>query len=146
MAFTPGNAALTAVELGLAASDAGAGGLDVRPDAPRTSAARGRWLLTPVVAVLGLARVGATYENVILVRDQDTYPAPGTSYEVGGHRLHLDCRGHGGPTVVLFNGLGEVSASWARIADEVGRTTRVCAYDRAGQGWSQDSRAAPRTA
>ena len=39
---------------------------------------------------------------------------------------------------MLFNGLGEISASWARITDEVGTTTRVCAYDRAGQGWSDD--------
>ena len=66
-------------------------------------------------------------------------PPPGQTYEVGGHRLHLDCRGQGGPTVVLFNGLGEISASWARITDQVGTTTRVCAYDRAGQGWSEDA-------
>ena len=57
---------------------------------------------------------------------------------MGGHRLYLDCRGHGGPTVVLFNGLGEVTASWARIVPQVDATTRVCAYDRAGQGWSGD--------
>ena len=29
-------------------------------------------------------------------------------------------------------------ASWARILDGVAPTTRVCAYDRAGQGWSDD--------
>jgi pimeloyl-ACP methyl ester carboxylesterase len=57
---------------------------------------------------------------------------------VGDHRLHLDCRGNGGPTVVLFNGLGENSASWAGIVDQVDDTTRVCAYDRAGQAWSDD--------
>ncbi len=62
---------------------------------------------------------------------------------MAGHRLHLDCRGQGGPTVVLFNGLGEISASWARITDEVGATTRVCAYDRAGQGWSEDAEQSP---
>ena len=42
------------------------------------------------------------------------------------------------PTVVLFNGLGEISASWARITARSAHTTRVCAYDRAGQGWSDD--------
>ena len=57
---------------------------------------------------------------------------------MGDHRLHIDCRGAGGPTVVLFNGMGEFSASWARITDQVSDTTRVCAYDRAGQGWSDD--------
>ena len=32
--------------------------------------------------------------------------------------------------------MGEISASWARISGRVADTTRVCAYDRAGQGWS----------
>ena len=57
---------------------------------------------------------------------------------MGDHDLHLDCRGQGQPTVVLVSGLGEFSASWARIVDGVAPTTRVCAYDRAGQGWSDD--------
>jgi len=98
-----------------------------------------RWTLTPVVAVLALAAVSATYENVTVVRDQHAFPAaPGRTYDVGGHRLYLDCHGHGSPTVVLSNGLGEVAASWARIVAGVDDTTRVCAYDRAGQGWSED--------
>lgn len=104
----------------------------------RSLSGRGRWLITPVIAVLALASVGATHENIGLTRDQDTHEAPGTRYDVGGHQLHLDCHGHGGPTVVLFNGLGEISASWARITTPVAETTRVCAYDRAGQGWSDD--------
>ncbi|MGZ5400222.1 MAG: alpha/beta fold hydrolase [Nocardioides sp.] len=105
----------------------------------RSLTGRGRWLLTPIIAALALASIGATVENLTLTRDQDTYAAPGTRYDVGGHQLHLDCHGHGGPTVVLFNGLGEISASWARITTPVAETTRVCAYDRAGQGWSDDA-------
>ena len=105
----------------------------------RSLAGRGRWLLTPVVVLLGVASVGATYENVSLVRDQGTYAAPGRLVEVNGHRLHLDCHGQGGPTVVLVNGMGGVSGSWARVTDQLGATTRVCAYDRAGQGWSEDA-------
>ena len=99
---------------------------------------RGRWLLTPVLVVLAAASVGATAENVAAGRIESTYPAPGETYAVGDHRLHLYCQGTGGPTVVLFNGMGEFSASWARITDPVSATTRVCAYDRAGQGWSDD--------
>ena len=99
---------------------------------------RGRWLLTPVVVFLAVASIGATAENVVADRIESTYPAPGKTYAVGDHRLHLDCQGTGGPTVVLFNGMGEFSASWARITDPVSTTTRVCAYDRAGQGWSDD--------
>lgn len=97
----------------------------------------GRWMLLPVVAVLGLASVGATYENIAERSDRGTYPAPGESYQVDGHRMHLNCHGHGGPTVVLSNGLGGTSATWARIAGPLGQSTRVCAYDRPGQGWSE---------
>jgi pimeloyl-ACP methyl ester carboxylesterase len=99
----------------------------------------GRWLLLPVVAVLGISAIGASFEDLALRHDQQIYTAPGVTYEVGGHRLHLDCRGAGGPTVVLQNGLGEISASWIRITGQVARNTRVCAYDRAGQGWSEDA-------
>ena len=98
----------------------------------------GRWLLTPVLVVLAATSVGATVENIAEVRTDNTYAAPGKLVDVGGHRLHIDCQGHGGPTVVLFNGLGEISATWARITEQVSPTTRVCAYDRAGQGWSND--------
>ncbi len=98
-----------------------------------------RWMLIPVVAVLGLASVGATYENIAERSDQGTYPPTGAIYQVNGHRMHLDCHGNGGPTVVLFNGLGETSATWARIAGPVDQTTRVCAYDRPGQGWSEET-------
>jgi pimeloyl-ACP methyl ester carboxylesterase len=138
LAFTPENAAMTQlswvwppVALALA--------VWMFVQLRRTLSGRGRWLLTPVVAVLGLAAVGATYENITLLADQDTYTAPGKTYDVDGHQLHLDCHGHGGPTVVLSNGLGEISASWARVTDQVGDSTRVCAYDRAGQGWSTDA-------
>jgi pimeloyl-ACP methyl ester carboxylesterase len=139
LAFIPENVAMTRlgwvwppVALALAAW------LSVRMRRALTGPSR--WLLTPVVAVLALAALGATYENVGLLGDRDAYPAPGHTYEVEGHRLHLDCRGHGAPTVVLFNGLGEISASWARVTRPVAETGRVCAYDRAGQGWSDDAK------
>jgi len=104
----------------------------------RALSGRGRWLLTPVLVVLAAASAGAMTQDLSVLRDHDAYPAPGRSYSVGDHRLHLECRGHGSPTVVLFNGLGEISASWDRISEQVDDTTRVCAYDRAGQGWSDD--------
>src|SRR5215831_18407903 len=79
------------------------------------------------------------YESVALAHDQRTYVMPGRSYDVGGYRLHLNCTGSGSPTVVLQSGLGEPSPMWSRIAPAVAHTTRVCAYDRAGQGWSDDA-------
>lgn len=99
---------------------------------------RVRWLLYPVVISVAVGAVGALSETVSRAYDQGANPAPGTLYDVGGHRLHLSCTGTGGPTVVLESGLGGTSPGWARVTDEVDRTTRVCAYDRAGQGWSDD--------
>jgi pimeloyl-ACP methyl ester carboxylesterase len=105
----------------------------------RLAAGRGRWLLYPVVALTALAAVGGAVETVGLAADQRGSAMPGQLYDVGGYRLHLACTGSGSPTVVLQSGLGGTSASWARIAPAVAGTTRVCAYDRAGQGWSEDA-------
>ncbi len=102
------------------------------------AAGSGRWLLYPVAALMAAASVGGGLETVALASDRSSYPMPGHTYDVGGYRLHLVCTGSGGPTVVLQSGLGEMSSSWARIAPAVADTTRVCAYDRAGQGWSED--------
>src|SRR4051812_6933233 len=100
---------------------------------------RTRLLVYPVLAVLVLASVGALIENVALTRDATTTAMPGALYDVGGHRLHLTCTGTGSPTVVLESGLGGSSPLWAPIAAATSGTTRVCAYDRAGQGWSDDA-------
>ncbi|MFN2504698.1 MAG: alpha/beta fold hydrolase [Acidimicrobiales bacterium] len=97
------------------------------------------WLLYPVVAFLALGAVGGGYETVQLSLDRRSYAMPGQSYDVGGHRLHLNCTGTGSPTVVLANGLGETSPEWAWIATALAADTRVCAYDRAGQGWSENA-------
>jgi pimeloyl-ACP methyl ester carboxylesterase len=107
--------------------------------ARRAMPMRARWLLYPVVAALAVTAVGGTIESVALARDEGRYPMPGATYDVGGHRLHLSCTGAGSPTVVLENGLGETSPLWSGITAQVARTTRVCAYDRAGQGWSGDA-------
>jgi pimeloyl-ACP methyl ester carboxylesterase len=96
-------------------------------------------MLYPVLALLALAAVGGGYQSVRTAHDRSTYAMPGQSYDVGGHRLHLNCVGTGSPTVVLENGLSESSPYWSRITAAVGRSTRVCAYDRAGQGWSEDA-------
>ena len=98
---------------------------------------RARWLLVPVLAVLGLSAVGAVGGNVLAQARSDTMAMPGRLYDVGGHRLHLSCTGTGSPTVVLESGLGASSPLWTPIAGATAGTTRVCAYDRAGTGWSE---------
>ena len=80
---------------------------------------------------------GASTEAVTRWRTARRYPAPGRLVDIGGRRLQLDCRGAGSPTVVLEAGLDYLgSLSWAAVHDSLARTTRVCAYSRAGIMWS----------
>jgi len=97
------------------------------------------WLIYPVLAVLALGAVGGVYQSIAVAADHHTDAAPGRSVDVGGRTLHLNCQGTGSPTVILESGLGENSTAWAWISQGIAPTTRVCAYDRAGQGWSQDA-------
>ena len=71
-------------------------------------------------------------------------PAPGALIDVGGHRLHLHCRGAGGPPVVFDAALGASSLSWTYVLPEVAAFSRACAFDRAGFAWS-DAGPLPRT-
>ncbi|NLF13349.1 MAG: alpha/beta hydrolase [Anaerolineaceae bacterium] len=86
--------------------------------------------------ILVLAAAAAVYQALAARAEERAYPPPGQLVDVGGHRLHLYCLGEGSPTVILESGAGEATPLWAWIQPEVARTTRVCAYDRAGFGWS----------
>jgi pimeloyl-ACP methyl ester carboxylesterase len=99
-------------------------------------------VLFGLIVVLGL--VGASYEAIAAAGDARRYPPPGQLVDVGGERLHIQCVGTGSPTVVLDAGLSGSSLDWNLVQPELGRTTRVCAYDRAGMGWS-DPGPQPRT-
>jgi pimeloyl-ACP methyl ester carboxylesterase len=91
--------------------------------------------LAPGALILGLRARRA-------VRQQT--PPPGRMVDIGGYHLHVNCVGSGGPVVVLDPGIGEFSSGWAEIQRELAGSTTVCAYDRAGLGWSEQSHR-PRT-
>jgi pimeloyl-ACP methyl ester carboxylesterase len=61
--------------------------------------------------------------------------------DVGGYRLHIKCVGNGSPTVILEAGLGGGLNHWSKVMPDIGKFTRVCAYDRPSEG---DSDPAPR--
>ena len=71
-------------------------------------------------------------------------PLPASLYESPGRlvtlpdrrRLNIRCFGQGSPTVLLESGFGAGSFAWGRVQPIVARATRVCAYDRAGYGFS----------
>src|SRR6185503_8412954 len=93
-----------------------------------------KWLFG---AFILLVITGAGYQLVGMVLDRMHYPPPGQMVDVGGHRLHLYCIGKGSPTVVLEAAAPGWSIYWSLVQPEVAKVTRVCAYDRAGLGWSE---------
>jgi pimeloyl-ACP methyl ester carboxylesterase len=95
-----------------------------------------RALLYPAFVVLGLVAIGGIFETVVEAATSNNPPADGRTYAVAGHSLYLRCAGSGSPAVILFNGLAERTPSWAWVQRDVAPQTRVCAFDRAGQGWS----------
>ena len=97
------------------------------------------WILLVIFIILPIS--AALYQIVATAIDNRNSPPPGQLVDVGGYRLHLYCFGNnidGRPTVVLETGLGGFASSpgWAWVQPEIAKTTRVCAYDRAGLGWS----------
>ncbi|HSF83113.1 MAG TPA: alpha/beta hydrolase, partial [Anaerolineales bacterium] len=98
-------------------------------------------LLVVLILVLGTAIAGAIAKSNLAKQ----YPAPGQLVDVGGYKMHINCTGQGSPTVILAAGSLEYSLFWALVQPEVAGFTRVCAYDRAGYGWSESS-PRPRTA
>jgi pimeloyl-ACP methyl ester carboxylesterase len=97
-----------------------------------------------VVLLVALATAGFVYQQISDRRDHARTPPPGRLVDVGGHRLHIVCEGSGAPTVILDAGLGASSVGWRTVPGAVAKFTRVCAYDRAGQGYSEPG-PSPRT-
>jgi pimeloyl-ACP methyl ester carboxylesterase len=105
----------------------------------------GRVVLGLVVTLAVLAASGATYQAIATANDRRLYPPPGQLVDVGGYKLHINCVGEGSPTVILDHVGAASSAQWGLVQPEIAKTTRVCAYDRAGFGWSEPG-PAPRDA
>lgn len=68
---------------------------------------------------------------------------PGRFVDIGGRRLNLYCFGKGSPTVLMLAGGGWGAIAYSDIQPRLARTTRVCSYDRAGDGFSDLGPTAP---
>lgn len=101
-----------------------------------------RWLKGIGVGLLALVVAatlfGSIYEAVARERAHGRYPPPGRMVDIGGRKIHIDCRGTGSPTVVLESGLDTFgSLSWEKVQSSAAQLTRTCSYDRAGVMWSE---------
>jgi pimeloyl-ACP methyl ester carboxylesterase len=102
-------------------------------------------VLAALIALLAvLAVVGICYEQIALAKADRNAPPAAEMIDVGGYRLHLECAGTGSPVVVMDAALGESMHTWDKVWPDVAKTTRVCMFDRAGNGWS-DAGPMPRT-
>lgn len=93
------------------------------------------------LAVVLLIVAGLVYESIAEKNDARRFPPPGKLVAVNGHRLHVYATGRrrsGQPLVVLISGMGDWSLRWGLVQPLVAEFARVCSYDRAGCGWSDD--------
>jgi pimeloyl-ACP methyl ester carboxylesterase len=95
---------------------------------------------TAIAVALVLAACGAESTSRSLSPSPSSSPEPtGGSADVGGYELSYECRGEGAPTVILEAGLGAAGTDeFLGFIDQVAAITRVCTYDRAGTGTSDN--------
>lgn len=97
-----------------------------------------KWLAIGVfslVAVIVLA--GNGYRIYATARIEGELPPPGRMVSIGTHDMHIHCVGSGSPTVILDAGGMGFSAMWGGVMERAEDTTRLCAFDRSGMGWSE---------
>jgi len=99
----------------------------------------GRGAIGLLIFLAVVMLVGAIYQGAASASDLKKYPPPGELYDVEDYRLHLYCTGEGSPTVILEAGAGSPGLIWTFVQEEVEKSTRVCTYDRAGFGWSDQA-------
>jgi pimeloyl-ACP methyl ester carboxylesterase len=103
---------------------------------------RGRLLFIGLLMACCTSAAGA---STVAERTPDAYADPGDLVNIAeNRRLNLRCEGDGGPTVILEAGANADSTTWFRVQPLIAVRTRVCAYDRAGYGFS-DEGPKPRT-
>jgi pimeloyl-ACP methyl ester carboxylesterase len=99
------------------------------------------WAVKLPLAILAFimagALAGAVFQLLAQRADTKKFSPPGMMVSVGDHHLHIVCMGTGGPAVILDAALGASHLSWSLVQPEVAKFAQVCAYDRAGCGWSE---------
>jgi pimeloyl-ACP methyl ester carboxylesterase len=89
------------------------------------------------IALAAAALTTGGCESMLQAKAEKEHPVEGRLVDIGGRRIQIDCRGEGSPTVIFQSG-GDMlgSLAWVPVLDRVAKTTRACAYSRAGILWS----------
>ncbi|XP_060756209.1 uncharacterized protein si:dkey-122a22.2 isoform X3 [Neoarius graeffei] len=70
--------------------------------------------------------------------EQELRPRDAQLIDIGlGQKINLICKGRGHPVVLLDAPTGMSSDIWHDVQESVSQTTKVCAYDRVGLGFSR---------
>jgi pimeloyl-ACP methyl ester carboxylesterase len=104
-------------------------------------------MLTPALRAILTAALMLSIVDIVLaqlrpapavVEDKRLLPyvRPGQLVDIGGRRINLLCSGTGGSTVILMAGSASWSFTWYKTQPEIAKRARVCAFDRAGYGFS----------
>lgn len=97
-----------------------------------------QWCMSALAMSLlfaGASVVAADVSRKALPDSVYTVPALRVSV-TPARKLNVLCMGSGRPTVLLDAGAGFNMVLWRHVQGQVARITRVCAYDRAGYGFS----------
>jgi pimeloyl-ACP methyl ester carboxylesterase len=106
---------------------------------------RGVWQITrsilkwSMISLAGVMMLALLTEGLMKSLNTRNFPPPGKLYTVGEHQMHIWCEGSGEPVVLLDSGASMFSSGWRWVMPELAESTRVCAFDRSGLGWSEVS-------
>lgn len=91
--------------------------------------------------VLCLMILGPITAGLVLGGLAKDVAAPGRLVDVGGYKLHINCSGpeNGLPPVIIEAGVGMPSPMYHWYQESLSEKVKVCTYDRAGLGWSEES-------
>jgi pimeloyl-ACP methyl ester carboxylesterase len=101
------------------------------------------WTRTAALTAVAVASIVATACTGASSSSPSTSPSsPSLTFDkvdVGGYRLAYECLGDGEPTIVAEAGYDTGgTTAFAGVLQDLAATTRVCTYDRAGTGNSDD--------
>jgi pimeloyl-ACP methyl ester carboxylesterase len=88
------------------------------------------------IGLFTLLVAGAIYQQIGLLLDNQLGPPQSQIVNVEGRAVHVACAGQGPRTYVLDAGAGAGVFEWWRLQPLLLSSGRVCAFDRAGLGWS----------
>ena len=90
-------------------------------------------------ALLALASAAAQGADTAVDPIDESYATEGQWVALAdGRALNLRCSGGGEPVILLEAGGNADSSTWHRVQPALAELTRVCAYDRAGYGFSDE--------